>query len=238
MLKLWGRTNSINVKKVLWMLDELGQPYDRVDAGMEHGRVNDADYRAMNPNGRVPTLVDGDFILWESNSVLRYLAMKYQSPLYPADPAARASADRWMDWQLTTLGPAERNARAVRVFYEADAPTGVAAHARDHDDVRLAALRGVDGDDAEVRVLEPRGAPGLLLVRLRVLLLSVEGLHLPLRARKTSGDGLIHQQRELVPVERDNADRLALIQQVLQLVVHEARDFLHLPRVAAILGVV
>jgi glutathione S-transferase len=55
MLKLWGRTNSINVKKVLWMLDELGQAYDRVDAGMEHGRVNDADYRAMNPNGRVPT---------------------------------------------------------------------------------------------------------------------------------------------------------------------------------------
>jgi glutathione S-transferase len=109
MLKLWGRTNSINVKKVLWMLDELGQPYDRVDAGMEHGRVNDADYRAMNPNGRVPTLEDGDFVLWESNSVLRYLAMKYQSPLYPADPAARALADRWMDWQLTTLGPAERN---------------------------------------------------------------------------------------------------------------------------------
>ena len=109
MLKLWGRTNSINVKKVLWMLDEIGQPYDRVDAGMEYGRVNDADYRAMNPNGRVPTLVDGDFILWESNSVLRYLAMKYQSPLYPAAPAARASADRWMDWQLSTLGPAERN---------------------------------------------------------------------------------------------------------------------------------
>ena len=54
MLKLWGRTNSINVKKVLWMLDEIGQAYDRVDAGMEHGRVNDADYRAMNPNGRVP----------------------------------------------------------------------------------------------------------------------------------------------------------------------------------------
>ena len=105
----------------------------------------------------------------------------------------------------------------------------------------LTSLRGVDGDDAEVRVLEPRGAPGLLLVRLRVLLLlllSVDCLHLPLRARKTSGDGLIHQQRELVPVERDNADRLALIQQVLQLVVHEARDFLHLPLVAAILGVV
>jgi glutathione S-transferase len=109
MLKLWGRTNSVNVKKVLWMLDEIGQPYDRVDAGMEHGRVNDADYRAMNPNGRVPTLEDGDFILWESNSVLRYLGMKYQSPLYPAHPAARASADRWMDWQLSTLSPAERN---------------------------------------------------------------------------------------------------------------------------------
>jgi glutathione S-transferase len=109
MLKLWGRVNSVNVKKVLWMLDELGIPYDRSDAGMEHGVVDTPAYRAMNPNGRVPTIEDDGVVLWESNSILRYLAMKHGSALYPADPAARASADRWMDWQLSTLSPAERN---------------------------------------------------------------------------------------------------------------------------------
>ncbi len=109
MLKLWGRTNSVNVKKVLWMLDEIGIPYDRTEAGMEHGVVNTPEYRAMNPNSRVPTIQDGAFVLWESNSILRYLAMKHGSALYPADPAARASADRWMDWQLSTLSGAERN---------------------------------------------------------------------------------------------------------------------------------
>jgi glutathione S-transferase len=109
MLKLWGRVNSVNVKKVLWMLDELGIPYDRSDAGMEHGVVDTPAYRAMNPNGRVPTIEDDGVVLWESNSILRYLAMQHGSALYPAGPAARASADRWMDWQLSTLSPAERN---------------------------------------------------------------------------------------------------------------------------------
>jgi len=109
MLKVWGRVNSVNVKKVLWMLDEIGIPYERAEAGLEHGVVDTPEYRAMNPNGRVPTIEDDGFVLWESNSILRYLAMKHGSALYPADPAARASADRWMDWQLSTLSPAERN---------------------------------------------------------------------------------------------------------------------------------
>jgi len=109
MLKLWGRVNSVNVKKVLWMLEETGIPYERADAGMEHGVVDTPDYRAMNPNGRVPTIEDDGFVLWESNSILRYLAMKHGSALYPIAPAARASADRWMDWQLSTLSRAERN---------------------------------------------------------------------------------------------------------------------------------
>ncbi|WP_137127928.1 glutathione S-transferase family protein [Roseomonas sp. HF4] len=109
MLKVWGRVNSVNVKKVLWILDELGTPHERADAGMEHGVVDTPEYRAMNPNGRVPTIEDDGFVLWESNSILRYLAMKHGSALYPADPAARASADRWMDWQLSTLSGAERN---------------------------------------------------------------------------------------------------------------------------------
>ena len=109
MLKLWGRINSVNVIKALWVLEELSIPYERQDAGMAFGVVDSPEYRAMNPNGRIPTIQDGDFVLWESNSILRYLANKAGSPIYPADPQARASVDRWLDWQLSTLSPAERN---------------------------------------------------------------------------------------------------------------------------------
>ena len=110
MLKIWGRTNSVNVQKVLWCCDELGLPYERIDAGLQFGRVNDPDYRELNPNGQVPTLVDGTFVLWESNSILRYLAMQYgaSSALYPSEPKLRSSIDRWLDWSLSTLAPAER----------------------------------------------------------------------------------------------------------------------------------
>jgi len=111
-IKIWGRVNSVNVQKVLWCCDELGLPYDRIDAGLQHGRNNEPEYLAMNPNGRVPTLEDGDFVLWESNSILRYLAMEYGAghpDLYPAAPRVRASIDRWLDWTLSTLQPAERN---------------------------------------------------------------------------------------------------------------------------------
>lgn len=110
MLKIWGRANSVNVQKVLWCCDELSLPFERVDAGLQYGRVNDPDYRELNPNGQIPTLEDGTFALWESNSVLRYLAMQYgaSSSLYPAEPKLRASIDRWLDWSLSTLAPAER----------------------------------------------------------------------------------------------------------------------------------
>lgn len=110
MLKIWGRANSVNVQKVLWCCDELGLPFERIDAGLQFGRVNDPDYRELNPNGQVPTLVDGAFVLWESNAILRYLAMQYgaSSALYPSEPKLRASIDRWLDWSLSTLAPAER----------------------------------------------------------------------------------------------------------------------------------
>jgi len=107
MLKIWGRVNSVNVKKVLWCLDELGLQYERTDAGMQFGVVNTPEYRKLNPNGLVPTIDDGGFILWESNAILRYLAAKHAAgTLWPADPKVRADADRWMDWCTTTLGPA------------------------------------------------------------------------------------------------------------------------------------
>ena len=110
MLKIWGRANSVNVQKVLWCCEELNLPFERIDAGLQYGRGNDPDYRELNPNGQVPTLQDGTFALWESNSVLRYLAMQYgaSSSLYPAEPKLRASIDRWLDWSLSTLAPAER----------------------------------------------------------------------------------------------------------------------------------
>jgi glutathione S-transferase len=110
MITIWGRANSVNVQKVLWCCDELVLPYERIDAGLQFGRNNEPEYLAMNPNARVPTLVDGDFVLWESNSILRYLVMQYgsSSPLYPREPQQRASIDRWLDWSLSTLQPAER----------------------------------------------------------------------------------------------------------------------------------
>ncbi|HEY3596608.1 MAG TPA: glutathione S-transferase family protein [Paraburkholderia sp.] len=110
MITIWGRVNSVNVQKVVWCCDELALPYERIDAGLKFGRLDEPEYLAINPTGHIPTLVDGDFVLWESNSILRYLAMQYgqSSLLYPAEPKARASVDRWLDWASTALAPAER----------------------------------------------------------------------------------------------------------------------------------
>lgn len=110
MLTIWGRANSVNVQKVLWICSELSLPFERIDAGMEHGRTCAAEYLIKNPNGRVPTIEDGDFILWESNSIVRYLVLEYgaATSLYPNNPKCRARIDRWLDWTLSTLGPAER----------------------------------------------------------------------------------------------------------------------------------
>ncbi|MFT5438961.1 MAG: glutathione S-transferase [Alphaproteobacteria bacterium] len=107
MLKILGRKNSSNVQKVLWCCGELGIPFEREDYGGPFGKTRDAAYLAMNPNSRVPTIIDGDLVLWESNSVIRYLANKYgDGALYPTDPAERGRGERWMDWQLSVLGPA------------------------------------------------------------------------------------------------------------------------------------
>jgi glutathione S-transferase len=110
-LKVWGRLSSINVQKVVWCLDEIGASFERVDAGGEHGVVNGPEYRAMNPNGLVPTLEEDGFVLWESNAIVRYLAAKHpEARLWPEDLRVRADADRWMDWQATASTPALRDA--------------------------------------------------------------------------------------------------------------------------------
>lgn len=107
-LRVLGRTTSNNVQKVLWLLDELGIASQQEDYGGPFGKTRAADYLRLNPNGTVPTLVDGDAVIWESNTILRYLAGRQGSPLYPADALARAHVEQWMDWQLGTLTPAFR----------------------------------------------------------------------------------------------------------------------------------
>jgi glutathione S-transferase len=104
MLTIWGRKNSINVQKVLWCCGELGLKYERIDAGMEHGVNNTPEYRAMNPNGLVPTINYDGFILWESHAILRYLCgIHGLGTLWPGTPRAFAEADRWLEWYNTTL---------------------------------------------------------------------------------------------------------------------------------------
>jgi glutathione S-transferase len=107
---IWGRPNSVNVQKVLWCLAELDVDFERIDAGMQFGRNGETDYLAMNPNGRIPTLVEGDFVLWESNSIMRYLCLAHgrESSIYPHEPRQRAAVDRWLDWTLSTVQPVER----------------------------------------------------------------------------------------------------------------------------------
>lgn len=105
MLRIWGRKNSSNVRKALWIAEEVGVPYETRDAGGGFGLVNEAEYRAKNPNGRIPMIEDGDLVLWESNTIVRYLAAQYAagSDLYPADAKVRAQADKWMDWTTSTI---------------------------------------------------------------------------------------------------------------------------------------
>jgi len=107
MLKIIGRNNSSNVQKVLWCCAELGIEYEREDAGREFGRNNTPEFLALNPNGTVPVIDDGGCVLWESNTIVRYLAAGHgKGTLWPDDLRVRATSERWMDWQLSVLGPA------------------------------------------------------------------------------------------------------------------------------------
>ncbi len=108
MIKIWGRNTSANVQKVMWAVGEIGLSHERIDIGGPFGKNREPAYLAMNPNGLVPTLEEEDgFLLWESNSIVRYLAAKHRAGvLEPAALRARALAGAWMDWQLSVLGPA------------------------------------------------------------------------------------------------------------------------------------
>jgi len=108
MIKIWGRKTSSNVQKAMWAIGEIGLPHERIDIAGPFGKNREPAYLAMNPNGLVPTLEEEDgFLLWESNTIVRYLAAKYKATvLEPADLRTRALASKWMDWQLTVAGPA------------------------------------------------------------------------------------------------------------------------------------
>jgi glutathione S-transferase len=107
MLKVWGRKNSSNVQKAMWAIGELGLAHERIDIGGEFGGNDKPAYLALNPNGLVPTLQDGDLVLWESNSIIRYLAARYGSgKLEPVDIGKRSLANQWMDWQISVFLPA------------------------------------------------------------------------------------------------------------------------------------
>ena len=111
MLKIWGRNTSSNVQKVMWAVGELGLPHERLDVGGAFGKTKEEPYLSMNPNSLVPTLEEDGFILWESNSIVRYLARRDGSGvLEPRDPKTCALANQWMDWQLSVAGPAIRDA--------------------------------------------------------------------------------------------------------------------------------
>ena len=116
MLRILGRGTSGNVQKVVWLLEELGEKYAREDYGRQFNNTQTAEYLALNPHGKVPTLIDGDLAVWESNTILRYLCNKLAKgrELYPNEPAARSQIERWMDWQLAAL-----NGPYLGVFREA-----------------------------------------------------------------------------------------------------------------------
>ncbi|RDJ27554.1 glutathione S-transferase family protein [Bosea caraganae] len=107
MLTIWGRISSINVQKAVWAAGEVGQTFERIDVGGAFGGTSGPTYRAKNPNGLVPVLEDGEICIWESNSIVRYLAARYGAGwIWEEDPALRAESDRWMDWMIAELQPA------------------------------------------------------------------------------------------------------------------------------------
>jgi glutathione S-transferase len=124
MLKIWGRLSSINVRKVVWAAQELaasGLSFERTDAGLSFGITQTPGYLQKNPNAQVPLIEDGDFALWESNVIVRYLVAKHaEGALYPTELQARFDAERWMDWQQTAFNAAGREAFVQLIRTPAD----------------------------------------------------------------------------------------------------------------------
>ncbi len=150
MLTVLGRATSANVQVVTWCLAELDVPHERLDYGHVHGGVDTPEFRAMNPNGLVPVIRDGDLVLWESCAILRYLAARHgPERFWPADPVARAPIDMWAEWGKTTLAAA-----FIRPIFWAKVRTPAA----DRDEAALA--RACEAFDATLGLLEARIGAG------------------------------------------------------------------------------
>jgi glutathione S-transferase len=119
MIRVLGRQTSGNVQKVLFGLEEMGVPYAREDYGRQFGNTQTPDYLAMNPNAKVPTVIDGDLVIWESHTILRYLAALNAPGLHGASPAERTHVERWMDWLLASM-----NTLYVTVFKDSKKDPG------------------------------------------------------------------------------------------------------------------
>lgn len=127
-MKLLGRLPSINVRKVMWTAAQLGLSLDREDWGPGFRSPKEPEYLALNPNGLIPVLIDGDFVLWESNAICRYLANQQgDAGLYPTQPQARAKVDQWMDWQGGELNNSWRVAFTALVRGQPAAPDAIEA---------------------------------------------------------------------------------------------------------------
>jgi glutathione S-transferase len=156
MLKIWGRLSSVNVQKVVWCADEIGLAYERIDAGGAFGRTRTAEYLAMNPNALVPVIEEDGFILYESNAIVRYLAARDgPGALWPADPRARADADRWMEWQSTSYQPAMRDVFWQLIRTPEDKRDAAAIEASRKETERLSGL--LDAHLAKSRFVTPHG---------------------------------------------------------------------------------
>jgi glutathione S-transferase len=130
MLEILGRSSSINVRKVLWCATELGLTFTNSELGNVAGELQASDYLALNPNGKVPTIVDGDFTMWESNAICRFLAARAgRTDLLPVAPTARAHVEQWMDWQATDLNISWRYAFLHLVRKSPACPDPTAAQA-------------------------------------------------------------------------------------------------------------
>jgi glutathione S-transferase len=137
MLRIWGRHTSINVQKVLWCCDELNLPFDRKDVGGEFGGLDTPEYLELNPNGRIPTIEDDRFVLWEANTIVRYLCAKHGlGSLCPKASEGRANAERWMDWQICHILPG-----MVAMFFGL---IRTPEEARDHGAIEAARVRTQD----------------------------------------------------------------------------------------------
>lgn len=153
MLKILGKAASINVRKVLWTCAELGLPFEREDWGAGFRATDEPAFVRLNPNAMVPVLIDGDFVLWESNAICRYLCAKAQrADLLPVEPQARALVEQWMDWQLADLNNSWRYAFMSLVRNSAQ-----------HQDAALLAA-GVAGWNRHIAILERHLAHGLPFV--------------------------------------------------------------------------